>query len=82
MLADGGAILTGRVPHDDIEGYYRLIDMFVVPRTNDRGSRLVTPLKPYEAMAMARPIVVSAWPSLQRWSVTGRPADLRGRRLG
>ena len=65
LLADGGAILTGRVPHDDIEGYYRLIDVFVVPRTNDRVSRLVTPLKPYEAMAMARPIVVSAVPALQ-----------------
>ena len=75
LLADGGAILTGRVPHDDIEGYYRLIDVFVVPRTNDRVSRLVTPLKPYEAMAMARPIVVSAVPALQeivRDGETGR----------
>ncbi len=36
------------------------IDVFVVPRTNDRVSQLVTPLKPYEAMAMEKALVVSA----------------------
>ncbi|MDA8237668.1 MAG: glycosyltransferase family 4 protein, partial [Chloroflexi bacterium] len=39
--------------------YYSVIDIFVVPRTNDRVSQLVTPLKPYEAMAMERCLVVS-----------------------
>ena len=34
--------------------------MFVVPRTNDRVSQLVTPLKPYEAMAMEKALVVSS----------------------
>ena len=52
-------IFTGRVPHGRILDYYRLIDVFVVPRTNDRVSQLVTPLKPYEAMAMERALVVS-----------------------
>ena len=56
---DGTVIFTGRVPHDRILDYYRLIDVFVVPRTNDRVSQLVTPLKPYEAMAMERALVVS-----------------------
>ena len=59
LLADGTVIFTGRVPHDRILDYYRLIDVFVVPRTNDRVSQLVTPLKPYEAMAMERALVVS-----------------------
>jgi glycosyltransferase involved in cell wall biosynthesis len=58
------AIFTGRVPYPDIQRYYRLIDIFVVPRTLDRVSQLVTPLKPYEAMSMARPVVVSAVPAL------------------
>ena len=31
-----------------------------MPRTNDRVSQLVTPLKPYEAMAMEKALVVSA----------------------
>jgi len=58
-LDHGEVIFTGRVPYEAIQDYYRLIDVFVVPRTNDRVSQLVTPLKPYEAMAMARPLVVS-----------------------
>ena len=59
LRADGAAIFTGRVPHADIEAYYSIIDLFVVPRTADRVSQLVTPLKPYEAMAMERCLVVS-----------------------
>ena len=58
-LDHGGAILTGRVPHTDVPRYLSLIDVFVVPRTGDRISRLVTPLKPYEAMAMERAVAVS-----------------------
>lgn len=59
LRADRGALFTGRVPHAEIEAYYSVIDLFVVPRTADRVSQLVTPLKPYEAMAMERCLVVS-----------------------
>ena len=59
LLANGVAIFTGRVPYAEIKRYYRTIDIFVVPRTNDRVSQLVTPLKPYEAMAMEKAVVVS-----------------------
>ncbi len=59
-VLDGTVIFTGRVPYVAILDYYRLIDVFVVPRTNDRVSQLVTPLKPYEAMATERAVVVSA----------------------
>ena len=59
LLQDRAAIFTGRVPHAAIEAYYSVIDLFVVPRTADRVSQLVTPLKPYEAMAMQRCLVVS-----------------------
>lgn len=71
LLADGTAIFTGRVPHVDILRYYRMIDLFVVPRTNDRVSRLVTPLKPYEAMAMEKALVVSAVAALSEIVVDG-----------
>jgi PEP-CTERM/exosortase A-associated glycosyltransferase len=59
LTADGGVVFTGRVPHTEVAAYYRLIDVFVVPRTADRVSQLVTPLKPYEAMAMEKALVVS-----------------------
>jgi PEP-CTERM/exosortase A-associated glycosyltransferase len=64
-LDDGTTIMTGRVPHDRILRYHSIIDVFVVPRSNDRVSRLVTPLKPYEAMAMERALVVSDVPALR-----------------
>ena len=74
MLADGGAIFTGRVPHAEIERFYRSIDIFVVPRTNARVSQLVTPLKPYEAMAMEKAVVVSRCRAhCSRWCATEKP---------
>jgi glycosyltransferase involved in cell wall biosynthesis len=55
----GSVIFTGRVPHDAVQAHYALLDAFVVGRLPDRASRFVTPLKPYEAMAMGIPVVVS-----------------------
>ena len=52
-------VFTGSAPHSEIVEYYSLIDIFVVPRQNERAARLVTPLKPFEAMAMGIPLVVS-----------------------
>jgi glycosyltransferase involved in cell wall biosynthesis len=58
-------VFTGRVPYRDILSYYGAIDIFVVPRTSDRVCKLVSPLKPLEAMAMECPIVVSDLPPLR-----------------
>src|SRR5690606_27611759 len=61
----GDAVLfTGRIPHDVVGAYYAQLDVFVIPRINERAARLVTPLKPYEAMAMQIPLVVSDLPAL------------------
>jgi PEP-CTERM/exosortase A-associated glycosyltransferase len=56
----GGAImLPGQVPHEEVGAYYSLIDVFVCPRKRMRLTELVTPLKPLEAMAMAKPVLAS-----------------------
>jgi PEP-CTERM/exosortase A-associated glycosyltransferase len=52
-------IFTGRVPHDEIQEYYRLVDIFVYPRLSMRLTELVTPLKPLEAMAQGRLVLAS-----------------------
>jgi PEP-CTERM/exosortase A-associated glycosyltransferase len=52
-------IFTGRVPHDQVQRYYSLIDVMVCPRLKMRLTDLVTPLKPLEAMAQGRLVVVS-----------------------
>jgi glycosyltransferase involved in cell wall biosynthesis len=57
-------VFTGAVPHAQVPAMYALMDVFVVPRTDDHASRHVTPLKPFEAMAMARPLVVTDLPAL------------------
>ncbi len=50
---------AGRVPHDKVDDYYRLVDILVYPRLPMRLTELVTPLKPLEAMAQGRLIVAS-----------------------
>jgi PEP-CTERM/exosortase A-associated glycosyltransferase len=52
-------LFTGRVPHDEVQRYYNLIDVLVYPRLQMRLTDLVTPLKPLEAMAQGRLIVAS-----------------------
>jgi len=52
-------IFTGRVPHDQVQDYYNLVDIFVYPRLTMRLTELVTPLKPLEAMAQGRLVVAS-----------------------
>jgi glycosyltransferase involved in cell wall biosynthesis len=63
---------TGHVPNERILDYYSLIDVFVVPRINDRASRLVTPLKPLEAMSMRIPVVASDLPALRELVAPGK----------
>jgi glycogen synthase len=52
-------ILTGRVPHEQVQDYYNLVDIFAYPRLPMRLTDLVTPLKPLEAMAQGRLVVAS-----------------------
>ena len=51
--------ILGRVPHDDIERYYSVVDVLVYPRHSIRLTELVTPLKPLEAMALGKAILGS-----------------------
>lgn len=82
---------TGRVPHDTVQRYYDLVDVFVYPRLSCRLTDLVTPLKPLEAMAEGRLVVgsdVGGHKELMRDGETallfkaGDPADLASKVLG
>ncbi len=50
---------TGLVPHDDVLRYYSVMDVLAYPRIEARINETVTPLKPLEAMAMAKVCVGS-----------------------
>ena len=52
-------VFTGRVPHDQVQDYYDLIDILVYPRLSMRLTELVTPLKPLEAMAQDKLVLAS-----------------------
>jgi len=58
-------ILTGRVPHEMVEDYYSLIDIAPFPRKPWEVCELVSPLKPYEAMALEKAVVVSSTRALK-----------------
>jgi glycosyltransferase involved in cell wall biosynthesis len=56
--------IVGPVPHQQVAPFYDLIDVFVVSRPDTRVARLVTPLKPFEAMRSGRAVVMSDLPAL------------------
>lgn len=50
---------VGRVPHEEVELYYALVDVLAYPRKAMRLTELVTPLKPLEAMAQGKLVAAS-----------------------
>ncbi len=64
LLPPGQAVFTGRVPYAFARDHHAALDIFCVPRRRTPVTELVPPLKPVEAMATARPVVVSDLPPL------------------
>lgn len=52
-------VFVGRIPHQEVNRYYDLIDVLLYPRHSMRLTELVTPLKPLEAMAQGRLLIAS-----------------------
>lgn len=52
-------IFTGRVPHHEVEDYYSIIDICPFPRMPLPVCEMVSPLKPFEAMAMEKAVIAS-----------------------
>jgi PEP-CTERM/exosortase A-associated glycosyltransferase len=59
LKLDTCVTFTGRLPHAEVDQVYRIASLMVYPRILTRVTALTTPLKPLEAMAMARPVAVS-----------------------
>ena len=47
------------MPHEDVERYYSLIDIAPFPRLSQPVTEMVSPLKPFEAMAMEKLVIAS-----------------------
>jgi glycosyltransferase involved in cell wall biosynthesis len=65
-LSLGAAVtFVGRVPPDEVMQYLSLADAVTLPRKAFKVCNLVSPLKPFEAMAMAKPVVLTDLPVLR-----------------
>ena len=53
-------IMPGRVPHEEVADYYSLVDIAPFPRKPQPVCEMVSPMKPFEAMAMEKAVVVSS----------------------
>lgn len=66
LLPDDGTVrCIGRVAPGQALDWYDALDAVVVPRIDSRVTRLVTPLKPVEALARARLVIASDLPALR-----------------
>jgi len=61
----GRLILPGRVPHSEVDAYYSLIDIAPFPRKPQPVTEMVSPMKPLEAFAMEKAVVVSSVKALK-----------------
>ena len=57
-------IFTGRVPHELVDEYYSLVDITPFPRKPFLVCEAVSPLKPFEAMASGKAVLVSSCDAL------------------
>lgn len=74
---DAGDLVTftGRVSHDEVEEYLSLVDIAPFPRRPLPVCELISPIKPFEAMAMRKAVVasdVAALAEIVQDGVTGR----------
>lgn len=68
--------LAGVLAEADVRSLLRRADLVVYPRVACPTTRLTTPLKPLEAMAMARPVLASDLPALRELIRPGETGEL------
>lgn len=77
---DGGfsdwLIMPGRVPHDEVPDYYSLVDIAPFPRKPQPVTEMVAPMKPLEAMAMERAVLVSSVEAMAEMVQNGTTGEI------
>ncbi|WP_243400639.1 glycosyltransferase family 4 protein [Arthrobacter sp. Bz4] len=76
LEVSGLVTFTGRIPREQARLHHMALDIFMLPRKNSDVTRAVTPLKPVESMACARPVIASALPALREIIVDGLTGTL------
>jgi len=69
-------IFLNAMPHDQLIEYYSLVDMIIIPRLDNRVCRIVTPLKPLDAMGYKTLVIASDLPALRYTIIDGKTGAL------
>lgn len=69
----------GRIPHEDVERHYSIIDITPFPRRPLPVCEMVSPLKPFEAMAMGKAVIASNVAALAEIVEDGRTGLLHAK---
>lgn len=77
LTAADAVRLVGKLAHRDAIHHVQSLDVVVVPHRDLPVTRSVTPLKPAEAMALCRPVVLSDIPPLAELAHTNYIDSLR-----
>ncbi|MEV7398488.1 glycosyltransferase family 4 protein [Aeromicrobium sp. NPDC092404] len=56
---DDVIVMTGRIPFEQVEAHYSLIDIAPITRSSSPVTESTSPLKPFEAMAMGKTVISS-----------------------
>lgn len=64
LKLDSILIAPGRVPFEKVPRYYSLVDIAPFPREPHMVCEIVSPLKPFEAMSLAKGVLVSSCSAL------------------
>ena len=64
-------IFIGRVPYNEVQEYYTLIDLVILPRLPQPVCELVSPLKPFEAMAEKKLLLMSDVAPMKEFTIEG-----------
>ncbi len=64
-------VFTGRIPHHAVEAHYSIVDIAPFPRRSLPVTEMVSPLKPFEAMAMDKIVIASSVSALGEMIETG-----------
>ena len=59
LALNDDVMFVGRVPHEEVERYYSIVDIAPFPRLPQPVTEMVSPLKPFEAMAMEKAVLSS-----------------------
>lgn len=76
LKIDEKIVFTGRVKAEEVPEHLSLVNVIALPRKPFKVCELVSPLKPFEAMAMGIPLVVSDVAALKEIAHDGRTALL------